>query len=122
MVMQVTANGSVTSVGQASGLVIVVKWFVSQLPNAVYLTSIGKMDSAGTTISTIAPPFPSELFQASLSAHVEVYLTVSFNGGTSFSSFAALGTTFDYFAAPGITSISPTSGPRNGLMLVPRWV
>ena len=94
---------------------VVLRWYLAQNLNALYLTSIGTIESGGAVLSTTAPPYPVDRFQVALNSRATAFVVVSLNGGGAFSTFSALSAQFDYYATPAITSMSPVSGmPSHG--------
>ena len=82
---------------------------------SLYLVSVGTMDARGARIVTTAPPFPTDvLLSTGAERRYSVFLQFSFNGGSSFNSFAVpgLSPSFEYFAAPYITRMHPMEGER----------
>jgi hypothetical protein len=89
---------------------VVVLWLTAPSLTSPMTISRGTMDEGGTTITTVAPPFPVRLLLSAQQPQSTVTMLFSFNGGASFSTFTRLAYSFDYFMTPVLLSISRASG------------
>jgi hypothetical protein len=78
----VPANTSSTVVTNAP---CVLRWHISSSTSSLFTSSVGTMDTTGTVIRTVAPPYPEALFSSALIDRATVHVVLSLNGGASFS-------------------------------------